>query len=216
MKNSSRKLILIVIIFMLFLHIAIYSPMALAVNNLNVKSQQADTVKDQSQQITYQHYQLIYNHILRTTPSLGPEGAAWIAKTTLHYSHKYGVNPVLATALFTQESRFEMWTISPTGAIGIAQLQPETAQILGVDPQNPAQNIEGGIRYLAQQLATFSYAGDWSAHYAIAAYNAGPNAVKQYGGIPPYDETINHVNRVGAIYRKLDSELRYNLKKLPN
>jgi hypothetical protein len=216
MKNSYKRSTLIVIFFLLFLHIAIYSPMALAVNNPNAKSQQAGVGKDRSQEITYQYYQLIYNHILRTTPSLGPERADWMAKTILYYCHQYGVNPLLATALFTQESAFKMSIISPTGAIGIAQLQPETAQILGVDPRNSAQNIDGGIRYLAQQLATFSYAGDWCPAYAIAAYNAGPNTVKQYGGIPPYDETINHVNRVGAIYKKLDSELRNSFKDLPD
>jgi len=81
--------------------------------------------------------------------------------------------------------------VSPAGAIGVMQLTPQTAKALGVDPYDPAQNIEGGIRYLRQQYDRF---GSWP--LAVAAYNAGPGAVQKYGGIPQYKETQQHVAKV--------------------
>ena len=77
------------------------------------------------------------------------------------------------------------------------QLMPGTAQSLGVDPYDKQQNIEGGVKYLRQLLDTFG--GDVAK--AVAAYNAGPQAVKNYNGIPPYGETQNYVNKVLDIYR---------------
>lgn len=150
-------------------------------------------------------YQVIYNHVLKTSPSLGHDRADGISRAILAGCSKYQVDPFLATALFTQESGFHMSAISRTGAIGIAQLQPETARSLGVNPYDMSQNIDGGIHYLADQLRTFGGSGAWANSYAIAAYNAGPGAVKKYGGIPPYEETINHVYSVGAILNRLMS-----------
>ena len=72
--------------------------------------------------------------------------------------------------------------------MGLAQLMPDTARALGVDPTDPGQNLDGGARYLRRQYDTF---GTWD--LALAAYNAGPGAVEQYGGIPPYAETQNYV-----------------------
>ncbi len=86
------------------------------------------------------------------------------------------------------ESGWNSGAVSTAGAIGLAQLMPGTAQLLGVDPTVPDQNLDGGARYLRQQYDTF---GDW--RLALAAYNAGPAAVQQYGGIPPYAETQNYV-----------------------
>lgn len=185
----ARKMVIILLFFCLLLPIT--TPLAFAKGDAEAT--------DESQR----YYQVIYHHILRTTPSLGSDWANWIAQAIVFFSAKYGVNPFLVAANFTQESGFNMSAYSKTGAIGIAQLQPETAASLGVDPYDPAQNVEGGIRYIAEQLYTFRNAGDWTASYAIAAYNAGPGAIKKYGGIPPYDETINHVISVGAIYRQL-------------
>ncbi len=90
--------------------------------------------------------------------------------------------------LVQQESGWNAGAVSPKGAIGLAQLMPGTAQLLGVDPTDPIQNLEGGARYLRQQYNTF---GTWP--LALAAYNAGPLAVQQNGGIPPYAETQNYV-----------------------
>lgn len=184
-----RKIISAIIL--LFFLTAIIAPSAMAKGN-----------SDDDE--TYQrYYRVIYGYILRTSPSLGVEWADWTTRAILAFSSKWGVHPFLAAANFAIESGFNMSAYSRTGAIGIAQLQPETAANLGVDPYDPAQNVEGGIRYIAEQLYTFRNSGDWTASYAIAAYNAGPGAIKKYGGIPPYDETINHVIRVGAIYRQL-------------
>ena len=76
---------------------------------------------------------------------------------------------------------------------------PATARDLGVDPRDPLQNLDGSARYLAMMLETF---GD--PHLALAAYNAGPDAVRQYDGIPPYRETQNHVARVMAVVARLE------------
>ena len=154
------------------------------------------------------YYQVIYNDIVQRSP-MGPEWSAWMAQTILYYSGQYKLDPLLVTALFHQESGFNMAARSRTGAVGIAQLQPETAAGLGFDPVDPTQNIEGGIKYLGVQLARFSQSGDWAPTYAIAAYNAGPGAVAKYQGVPPYLETQNHVNRVAETYKQLEKAMGY-------
>jgi soluble lytic murein transglycosylase-like protein len=93
--------------------------------------------------------------------------------------------------LVKAESNWNQSAVSRVGALGLAQLMPGTAKILGVDPNDPFQNLEGGARYLSQQFRKF---GTWE--LALAAYNAGPGAVEQYGGIPPYSETQDYVKRI--------------------
>lgn len=156
--------------------------------------------------INERYYKVIYNDIARTNPGLGAEWTEWTAKAILYYSAKWRLNPLLAAANFKQESSYSMKAYSSTGAIGIAQLMPDTAKALGVNPYDPGQNIEGGIRYLAQNMNTFQNAGKWQASYAVAAYNAGPDAIKKHGGIPPYQETVNHVAVVGRNYNQLCQE----------
>lgn len=90
--------------------------------------------------------------------------------------------------LVQQESAWNPNALSHAGAIGLAQLIPSTAEYLGVNPRDPVQNLEGGARYLREQYNSF---GSW--RLALAAYNAGPGAVQQYGGVPPYRETQNYV-----------------------
>jgi len=97
------------------------------------------------------------------------------------------------------ESAYRQNAISSAGAVGLGQLMPATARDLGVDPRDPLQNLDGSARYLAMMLETF---GD--PRLALAAYNAGPDAVRQYGGIPPYRETQNHVARVIAVVARLE------------
>jgi soluble lytic murein transglycosylase-like protein len=97
------------------------------------------------------------------------------------------------------ESAYRQNAISSAGAIGLGQLMPATARDLDVDPGDPLQNLDGSARYLAMTLETF---GD--PRLALAAYNAGPDAVRQYGGIPPYPETQNHVVRVMAVVARLE------------
>ncbi|WP_296419276.1 lytic transglycosylase domain-containing protein [Pseudooctadecabacter sp.] len=90
--------------------------------------------------------------------------------------------------LVQQESAWNPNAVSHAGALGLAQLMPTTAQYLRVNPHDPQQNLEGGARYLREQYDTF---GSW--RLALAAYNAGPGAVQQHGGVPPYRETRNYV-----------------------
>ena len=96
-------------------------------------------------------------------------------------ARKYKVDPKLVAAVAEVESNGNQDAVSSVGAIGVMQLMPDTAASLGVDPYNKQQNIEGGAKYLRQMLDTFG--GDLKK--AVAAYNAGPGAVKDYGGVPP-------------------------------
>jgi soluble lytic murein transglycosylase-like protein len=106
---------------------------------------------------------------------------------------KYGVDPALLKGLIRQESNFNPSARSGAGAEGLTQLMPGTAASLGVtDASDPAQAIDGGAKYLKQQLDRFG--GD--ASKALAAYNAGPGAVAKFGGVPPYAETQNYVQKV--------------------
>lgn len=105
---------------------------------------------------------------------------------------RYRLPPMLLQALVWQESRFNPMAISPAGAAGLAQLMPATARELGVtNRHDPAQNIDGGARYLRQMLDKFG-----AIPLALAAYNAGPGAVRKAGGIPRNAETPNYVKRV--------------------
>jgi cell wall-associated NlpC family hydrolase len=105
---------------------------------------------------------------------------------------KAGIDPALLGAVAWTESNFNANAVSPAGAVGIVQLMPATARGLGVNASDPAQALAGGARYLKSMLDQFG--GNTS--LALAAYNAGPTAVKQSGGIPPYTETQNYVRTV--------------------
>lgn len=114
---------------------------------------------------------------------------------------KYDLSPALLEALVWQESRWRSGAVSPVGARGLAQLMPGTARQMGVDPGDPNANLEGGARYLRQQLDSFG--GDLEK--ALAAYNAGPGRVQRAGGIPRIAETQNYV---AAILARLSSTPR--------
>ena len=103
-------------------------------------------------------------------------------------ARRHGVPESLFLRLVQQESGWRADAVSHKGAIGLAQLMPKTARLLGVNPNDPRQNLEGGARYLAVQYRKF---GSW--RLALAAYNAGPGAVEKHGGVPPYKETRNYV-----------------------
>lgn len=105
---------------------------------------------------------------------------------------KYGLPRRLVRSVMAAESAFQIDAVSPKGAIGLMQLMPETAQLLGADPHDPAQNVDAGVRYLRDLLNKYD-GGLWR---ALAAYNAGPAAVDKYHWVPPYRETIDYVNRI--------------------
>ena len=107
-------------------------------------------------------------------------------------ANRYGIDQSLVLAVARQESNFNQQARSGAGAIGVMQLEPATASDLSVDPYDVYQNIDGGVRYLAQLLG--QYSGDVS--LALAAYNSGPGNVAKYGGVPPFPETQNYVASV--------------------
>ena len=106
-------------------------------------------------------------------------------------ARKYGVPVNLFNRLVQQESGWNPQAKSSAGAYGLAQLMPATARNLGVNREDPKQNLEGGARYLAKMYRKF---GTW--RLALAAYNAGPQAVAKYNGVPPYKETQNYVRKI--------------------
>ncbi|HEX7556424.1 MAG TPA: lytic transglycosylase domain-containing protein [Leptolinea sp.] len=115
-------------------------------------------------------------------------------------SSKYGVDADLVKAVIQNESAYDPSAVSSAGAMGLMQLMPTTAESLGVDnPMDPAQNVDGGVKLLRELLNQFG--GNIS--NTLAAYNAGPSAVQQYGGIPPYQETQTYVKRILSTYGKV-------------
>ena len=112
-------------------------------------------------------------------------------------AQNYAVDPKLVSAVAEVESGGDQNAVSPAGAVGVMQLMPDTAAGLGINPYDMKSNVEGGAKYLREMLDTF----DGDVKKAVAAYNAGPNAVKAYGGVPPYAETQNYVTSVLDIYR---------------
>lgn len=122
-------------------------------------------------------------------PTGGDDGGA-LAPTIRAAALRHGIDPQVFTNLVRQESGFDPDAGSPAGARGLCQLMPGTAAGLGVtDVTDPSQSLEGGAKYLRQQLDAFD--GDYLK--ALAAYNAGPGAVQRHGGVPPYAETQHYV-----------------------
>jgi soluble lytic murein transglycosylase len=121
------------------------------------------------------------------------EGETFRVETLIgHYAQRFQLEPFLLMAVIKVESNFDPRVVSRKGAQGLMQLMPETAREVGVrNPFDPSESIFGGAMYLRKMLDTFD-----NLDLALAAYNAGPGAVRRFGGIPPYEETVNYVKRV--------------------
>jgi soluble lytic murein transglycosylase-like protein len=123
-----------------------------------------------------------------------------LATRVIAVAGRFGLDPALVMAVIEVESGRDPTALSPKGAVGLMQVMPETAALVGFpEPADPAANLEAGCRYLATLMESFG--GD--VELALAAYNAGPGAVRRWGTIPPYRETRQFVQRVGAAYRRL-------------
>lgn len=143
----------------------------------------------------------VYSTVLR---HINPEMPRWesrdLARRVLVNAERWRIDATMLVAIVTVESSWHTHAISSAGAIGLGQLMPGTAALLGVNPRDPKQNLSGAARYLRGLVQRFG-----SKHYSLvfAAYNAGPKAVREYGGIPPYDETQTYVVRVLATWQRL-------------
>jgi soluble lytic murein transglycosylase-like protein len=141
----------------------------------------------------------------QAAPLIGPDGtpvrplnplAGNVSDDVDAAASKYGIDPKLVQAVIQVESGGNPQAVSRAGAMGLMQLMPANVQEEGVgDPFDPAQNIDAGAKQLSGLLGEFGGNLD----LALAAYNAGPNAVKRYGGIPPYPETQDYVRKIKSI-----------------
>ena len=156
-------------------------------------------------------YAAYYQFISRRNPRLNATQIGQIAFHLLNFADRFNVDPRLVVSMIIAESDFDPMSTSRTGARGLGQLMPGTARGLGVNnAYDIVQNLGGSINYMRSQLDTFggsSQAGEgYSFNHvalAMAAYNAGENAVKKYRGVPPYRETQAYVKRVTTLYQQL-------------
>lgn len=153
------------------------------------------------------------SYIARINPRLSANQVGTIAYHLLNFADRYDVDPRLVVSMIIAESEFDPNCTSHSGAMGLGQLMPQTAKDLGINnAYDPIQNLGGSVAYLRSRLALFADksmpGGGMSieqAALAMAAYNAGENAVKKYNGIPPYRETQAYVRRVISLYQQLCS-----------
>ncbi|TGL55587.1 lytic transglycosylase domain-containing protein [Leptospira kemamanensis] len=132
---------------------------------------------------------------------LGKTTSGSLLETIESIAEAQGMDPNLVKAMVKAESGFKPKAVSPKGAMGLMQLMPDTAESLGVkDPFDPEENVQGGVKFLKGLMKEFK-----DPEQAIAAYNAGPGAVKRYKGIPPYEETKQYVSKVKRFYKDFSS-----------
>ena len=139
-----------------------------------------------------------------------PQEAERIASAIIDSSRRHHLDPKFVTAVFELESGFHNNVVSSAGALGIAQLMPDTANYLNADPYNIESNIDGGVRYLKEMKDLWSDKGIYVYNYALASYNAGSGNVAN--GIPSY--TYDYINTVHALYEKIDRTV--TVESVPN
>jgi soluble lytic murein transglycosylase-like protein len=143
----------------------------------------------------------VYASVLR---HINPQMPGWqsrdLARRVLVNAERWRIDANMLIAIVAVESSWHTHAVSSAGAIGLGQLMPGTAALLGVNPHDPKQNLSGAARYLRGLIKRFG-----PSHYSeiFAAYNAGPKAVSEYGGIPPYEETQTYVVRVLETWARL-------------
>jgi len=139
---------------------------------------------------------------------INPQMPSWqsrdFARRVLVNAERWRIDANMLVAIVTVESRWHTHAVSWAGAIGLGQLMPGTASMLGVNPRNPGQNLEGAAEYLHGLMQRFGPNYD----LVFAAYNAGPEAVESYGGIPPFDETQRYVVKVMSAWQALNEMVR--------
>ena len=147
-----------------------------------------------------QRYELYLREGAKELPAVQyPVASGWMMEYAERYSRAHNLSPALVKAIIRAESNGDRYAVSRKGAEGMMQLMPFTSKRLKVsDPFDPVQNIEGGVKYIKELLDDFR----GNIVHAVAAYNAGPAAVRKYGGIPPYQETRAYVKRVMDYYQK--------------
>lgn len=123
-------------------------------------------------------------------------GTGGVEETIKTASDRQGLDRDLVRSVIEVESGYDPGAVSEDGAKGLMQLMPDTAEELGVNPDDPKENVKGGTEYLARQIDEFGNVKE-----ALAAYNAGPQAVKEFGGVPPFPETQNYVKQVMETFR---------------
>lgn len=172
-------------------------------SSLNVTLQRINMIENQIQSLNSfaqkpdTDFQKILNSSIQNHKDSNAVSRSEIDNLITKYSDKNGLDEDFVRAVINQESGFNPNATSHCGAMGLMQLMPSTAQGLGVkNAYDAEQNIEGGTKYLKGLMDRFG--NDKS--LALAAYNAGPNAVKKYNGIPPYAETQNYVKKVLSKY----------------
>ena len=129
-----------------------------------------------------------------SSPALRDPAVARYSHLFVQAGQKHGIDPSVLAAVAKVESGGNASAVSPAGARGLMQFMPATARGYGIDPLDPAQAVDGAARMLTEQRNAFG-----TLELALAAYNAGPGAVRRHGGIPPYSETRSYVRKVMSL-----------------
>lgn len=140
-----------------------------------------------------------------TRPELADKTRKQITDSILKHAQEQKLDPLLLTALIQVESGFDPEAVSVSGARGLGQLMPSTAQGLGVDPTNISDNIRGCARMIGGLIHRYAHRWDGNA-LALASYNAGPNLVARIQRVPDYEQTVNYVYFIGSLYHELKRE----------